>query len=271
MNPTLPNNITAPKTLEQYCVWAVNTLHTDFNEGKSKRIYEVNINNYFNTISRHDFFKALQPEFEKWDEEYYKLTNTHLLMDLYAPPLLQKPYLSAVDKSFRENVLLNKNFPEQPKRGWVSADNLHTYFNDVIRCSIVCKFIDGPEFITERLRTYAETLNLKYRQYTQERDEGYYAYHFYVTFPIKLVNKDWHETDSNVGIEIQVTTQLQEVLRSMTHNFYAQSRLEPDANSSKWRWQFTTNRFRVGYLSHALHLLESIILEARENMNKKDS
>lgn len=265
------NETKSPKTLAEYFAWAVNTLGTDFMEDKNKRVYEVNINNYFNTISNHDFFKGLQPELEKWDAEYHRTTTTHLLMERVVPPLLQKPYSSAVDKSFRVNILWNEEFPKPPKKGWVTAENLHAYFNDVIRCCIVCKFIDGPRFITERLMKYANTAGLGRRQYSQERDEGYYAYHFYVAFPVTLVDKEWQATDSQVEIEIQVTTQLQEVLRSMTHNFYAQSRLEPDEDFSKWKWEFTTNRFRVGYLSHTLHLMEAIILESRDNMRQQDS
>jgi ppGpp synthetase/RelA/SpoT-type nucleotidyltranferase len=184
-------------------------------------------------------------------------------MEKTNPILLQKPYASAVDKSFRVNVLWNENFPEPPKKGWVTTDNLHYYFNDTIRCCVVCKFIDGPRFVTDKLMLYAKNIGLERRRYSQERDDGYYAYHYYVKFPVKTVDRNWQEVESDIEVEIQITTQLQDILRSLTHNFYQANRLTPDDDSSKWKWDFKSNRFRVSYLSHTLHLLESIILESR--------
>jgi hypothetical protein len=63
-----------------------------------------------------------------------------------------------------------------------------------------------------------------------------------------------------------VTTQLQEVLRGLTHTFYEEQRATESRKTSKWKWEVRTNRFRVSYLSHTLHLLEAIILEARDEM-----
>jgi hypothetical protein len=66
-------------------------------------------------------------------------------------------------------------------------------------------------------------------------------------------------------VEIQITTQLQDVLRSLTHHLYEGQRLQSE-ESGKWKWDFASNRFRVGYLSHALHLIESIILDSRDRV-----
>lgn len=266
--------MTAPKTLEEYFEWTQVTLQSDFNDSKSQRIYEVNLNNCFNAISEHSFLKGLQIEVEKWEAEYSTSTSSSLLMEKTPPKLVQKPYSSAVDKSFRFNIIRNDNFPHPPNKGWVTTDNLYFYFNDLIRCCIVCKFIDGPRFITDKLMRYAKALGLERRRYSQERDDGYYAYHYYVKLPVRLVDRYWQEKDSSIEVEIQITTQPQDVLRSLTHNFYEKSRLSPEEDSSKWKWEFTSNRFRVGYLSHTLHLLESIILEsgnelARHSANDK--
>lgn len=260
-----------PRTLSEYCEWALRNLECDFNDPKSQRLYNTNVSHFYNVISEHEFFKRLPTEMERWEAAYTALTKSNLFMDKSGPSLLQKSYYSAVDKSFRENVLRNKDFPAPPKKGWVTTENLHAYFNDLIRCSVVCKFIDGPGFVTDRLMDFAKGLALERRRYSQERDEGYYAYHFYVRFPVKLVNRDWHETESNIEAEIQVTTQLQEVLRTLTHGFYASTRLLASEDSSYWKWDFSSNRFRVSYLSHALHLLESIILESRDQVADQGS
>jgi ppGpp synthetase/RelA/SpoT-type nucleotidyltranferase len=255
-----------PKTIAQYSEWAAVHLGSNFEDPKIRRIYEVNLNTCFNIVSKHQFFLDLQTQLEKWEQEYQALTITELFMDASPPELVLKPYESAIDKSFRVNVLWNENFPNPPKKGWVTADNLYYCFNDLIRCSIVCRFIDGPRFVTDKLMDFAKSLTLERRRYSQERDEGYYAFHYYVKFPVRLLNSNWDELESNIEVEIQVTTQLQDVLRNLTHNFYKANRILPEQDSSKWKWDFKSNRFRVGYLSHTLHLLESIILESRDEM-----
>lgn len=255
-----------PRSLSEYYTWAATALGSDFVDPRAKRIYEVNLRSCFNKVSEHDFFIGLQSQLEQWEREYQSLTNTGLLMASSPPELLLKPFESAVDKSFRVNILWNEKFPEPPRRGWATTANLHHYFNDLIRCSVTCRFIDGPDYVTRCLLAYAKELALERRRYSQERDEGYYAYHYYVSFPVRLLDTDWEEYDAEIEVEIQVTTQLQDVLRSLTHSFYRQDRVASDQDSSRWKWEFKSNRFRVGYLSHALHLLESVIVESRDEL-----
>ncbi len=71
--------------------------------------------------------------------------------------------------------------------------------------------------------------------------------------------------DVNLQVEIQLTTQLQEILYKITHKNYEvlrDQRIEGDR--SAWKWEVKTNRFRAGYLGHTLHLLEAIIMDLRD-------
>jgi hypothetical protein len=129
---------------------------------------------------------------------------------------------------------------------------------------LVCKFLDGPEFLTSRLVHYADGLGLNPRSYSQERDEGYYALHFYATFKVDLLNKEFQAQDSPVELEIQTTTQLQEILKGLTYTYYKESRTQPAKDRSKWKWEYETNRFKAGYLGHTLHLLEALIVQLRD-------
>lgn len=119
-------------------------------------------------------------------------------------------------------------------------------------------------FIAKQLGKYAKSLGLKSRFYSQEREEGYYAYHFYVTIEVPFLDESFKKINSEIEIEIQLTTQLQEVLKELTHQFYQVNRLRSD-NNSKWKWNYKTNGFKLSYVSHTLHLLESIIIEIRDN------
>mgnify|MGYP005993013917 CR=1 FL=1 len=51
-----------------------------------------------------------------------------------------------------------------------------------------------------------------------------------------------------------------------THKFYEKERTSDFQDTGKWKWDFDSGKFKVGYLSHTLHLLESIILESRNSV-----
>jgi ppGpp synthetase/RelA/SpoT-type nucleotidyltranferase len=255
-----------PSSLEEYKEWAKQTLSTDFNNRKIERLYETNLTNIYNAITQHKFFILFSTQASNWQEEYSQKTYSDLFMGSYDPRLVTKPYQSAIEKTYRVNILWNQDFPEEPKKGWVNHQNMFTQFNDLVRGILVCRFIDGPAFVAKKIIGYAKEHKLKYRKYTQERDDGYYAYHVYISFPAKIFDMDWNEEDVSVEVEIQIKTQLQEVLKDLTHKFYEKQRVSIDKDKSKWKWDFSSSRFKVGYLSHTLHLLESIILESREKV-----
>ncbi|MGB3760985.1 MAG: hypothetical protein WBA07_32210 [Rivularia sp. (in: cyanobacteria)] len=253
-----------PETLEDYKSWCREFLNVDFDDEASKNRYEINILNAHLAANNHSFFQLLDRKLEECSDSYEQMTNSELFISPVNFKLVQKTYDSAVDKSFRTNILWNDNFPEEPKKGWVTPINLHSYFNDAVRGYLICRFIDGPRFIAKQLGKYAKSLGLKSRFYSQEREEGYYAYHFYVTIEVPFLDESFKKVNSQIEIEIQLTTQLQEVLKELTHQFYQVNRLRSD-NNSKWKWNYKTNGFKLSYVSHTLHLLESIIIEIRDN------
>lgn len=255
-----------PIDRESYLGWATEVLECDFKSPKVLRIYETNVNNILTSVTQHPFFIGFSAEAAQWQDEYHRKTNSNLFMDSSEPHLCVKPFQSVVDKTFRINILWNKAFPKAPRRGWVNLQNVYAQLNDLVRGSLVCRFIDGPERVARHIVEYASRLDLASRSYSQERDDGYYAFHVYVTFPVSVFDANWNEAAVSVEVEIQITTQLQEVLRSLTHHLYESQRLDVAEPSGKWKWEFTSSRFKIGYLSHALHLLESVIVESRDRL-----
>ncbi|WP_157606194.1 hypothetical protein [Rheinheimera sp. SA_1] len=259
-----------PLTLVDYCAWAEGALDSHFSSQQVVNLYNVNVKSIRTTIEEHEFFQTLVDASGQWCEEYMLENNCELYTSDVIPELVSKPYDSAVNKSFRFNILWNSKFPDSPDGGWITSKNLVSSFNDIIRGCLVCKYVDGPKYVIERLEQHARSLNLDSRSYSQERDDGYYAYHFYVKIPVTLFNIDFTDYESEIELEIQVTTQLQEVLRSITHKFYEKERTSDSQDTSKWKWDFNSGKFKVGYLSHTLHLLESIILESRNSVLKEE-
>lgn len=258
-----------PKNISEYKNWIKATLETDFDDETSQNLFETNLNYAMNVVEEHSFFANLSQRLREWSKSYETNTGSNLLMKEESLQLFQKSYESAINKSYRVNILQNTSFPKKPEKGWVTHKNLFEYFNDLIRGTIVCRFIDAPTFLTKELTKYAESLGLETKFYSQAKEEGYYAYHFYVFIPVKLLNEEFKKFDSKIEVEIQITTQLQDVLKSLTHIQYENDRLKSKKLDNKWKWEYKTNKFKVSYLSHTLHLLESVIVESRDLSKKR--
>lgn len=258
-----------PATIDDYISWAKEYLGVDFNSDYNRKTYDMSVTYVHNEASNHAFFRGIAQFLEASQEDYRKKEKADLFMAKPTVTLLKKSYESMVNKSFRYNVIWNTKFPSVPTYDWVTPDewltpdNWFSRINDSVRTTIVCKFIDGPRFLTERLTEYAAECKLVSRCKSQQKDDGYYAYHFYIKIPVSMIDKDKEVVTVNVDVEIQLTTQLQEVLCQIMHLYYEDIRIRKSSDPSSWKWEFGSNRFRAGYLGHTLHLLEAIILDIR--------
>jgi ppGpp synthetase/RelA/SpoT-type nucleotidyltranferase len=209
----------------------------------------------------HPFFKSLDRTLGAMAEEYGALHGPRLFLQEEPRLALKlKSYDSTVNKSYRLNVLRNANFPEPPRGGWLGPDRWFATIDDIVRSQLVCRYLDGPGFVVERLEQAAAAAGLICKHDSVQHDRGYYAFHFYVTVPV-----DMYADTVPVTVEIQLTTQLQDVVYGLTHGFYEEIRLmeRAEQNRDAWKWEYTTARFKAGYLSHTLHLLEGLIAEVR--------
>lgn len=256
-----------PATIEEYVEWARNTLGVDFESEDCLDAYNMNMTNV-HTFASDSLLNSLHSFVDRIGSEYEKISQSSLFMSETDIKWHKKPYESFLNKSFRQNILWNQNWPNAPKYRdeepeWVTPDNWFLKFNDTVRTMLVCKYIDGPKYFVERLDDFVTTdLKLSCHYDSRQKDDGYYAYHLYIKLPVVLYTGTGL-TKSSVEIEIQISTQLQEVLNKITHSYYEQERISYTANLDTWKWETHTNKFRVAYLRHTLHLLEAIILEAR--------
>jgi ppGpp synthetase/RelA/SpoT-type nucleotidyltranferase len=243
-------------TLEEYLPWlrGVTSLALD----GTARQYEINAIVARDTCQNHPFLTSIDGTLVEVAKEYEERTGAKLFSNARMQ-LLTKSYDSALNKSYRENVIRNKRFPDPPRDGgWLLPDDWFGAFDDIVRCQLICRYLDGPKFVAERLDKAAKAAGLASRYDSVQHDRGYYAYHFYVTIPVDLINAD-------VTVEIQLTTQLQEMVYDLTHGFYEELRIQELAaqRGDAWKWEYRTPRFKAGYLSHTLHLLEGLIAEVR--------
>jgi len=73
-----------------------------------------------------------------------------------------------------------------------------------------------------------------------------------------------------VSLEIQITTQLQEVIRRLLHKYYESRRMDMEEEESKWQWNYRSDEFVANYLGHILHYVEGMIVEVRERQKKEE-
>jgi hypothetical protein len=251
-----------PTTLDEYREWAQATLGIDYDQVAIKTRYESNIQAALNTIQKSSFWQTLPAVLERCNEEHEARTSAGMLMSGEIT-LATKPYSSVVDKSFRHNVLWNRKYPDEPKGGWATPDTWYSAFDDLIRSTIVCKFIDGPEILTTSLTAHATQNILPSIHSARANERGYYAYHHYTTFQVAVADQDWNPHNVDLRLELQLTTQLQEVLRSLTHPLYESARLLVEPRDDKWKWEYNNPRFQTSYLGHTLHLIEAMIIQVR--------
>ncbi len=124
--------------------------------------------------------------------------------------------------------------------------------------------MDGVDFLFSKLETLANELNLPLKIDYEAREEGYYAGHFNVIMQFSIPRIDWDAETITLTVEIQITTQLQEVIRRLLHKYYESHRLSQTKPPKKWQWDYRSEAFTANYLGHILHYIEGTILEVRD-------
>ena len=110
------------------------------------------------------FWQTLCDKSLKEFDERYKLAhdNYPLLISADPPQLCAKSYASFLQKTFRYNVLQNREWPAAPIRGgiqdWLLPSNWMTRINDIIRCCFVVKYLDGVESLMTDVTQLATSL-----------------------------------------------------------------------------------------------------------------
>lgn len=244
-----------------FLVWyRISKLNVEFR----RTLYDMHVSYIASIVQAHPFIRELATSLEIWDKESISISSYPLLMDTDLAPFHQKSFDSFIDKVFRNCLVYNDNFPLAPRRGWITHENFAEKVNDLVRNKITCKFLDGPEITAKKIVLLAEKHGLTAQYSSRNADDGYYAYHVYITFPVAIDTGKGPVVPKRVDVEIQISTQLKEVMYEILHKFYADDRskiFQPD-----WKWDIESLKFKSGYLSHTLHLLESMIVELRNKL-----
>jgi ppGpp synthetase/RelA/SpoT-type nucleotidyltranferase len=256
-----------PQNIEEYKKWLEDVHHLSITR-RTETYYESVATQIAESFSNSLFWKTLLNDFDAMNKEYYMETGYYLFSLEPQPNLLKKPFDSFLLKTFRKNILENSNWPNEPEHGWILPSSWYTQVNDIARTLIVVKYLDGVNFLVDKLHLLLENSGLPFTVDYEAREEGYYAAHVYTKYECEIPRENWDVEKISVKIEIQITTQLQEVIRRLLHKYYEAHRNSPKEMSKKWQWDYTSEEFGANYLGHILHYVEGMIIDIREKQKE---
>ena len=225
--------------------------------------YEATVAKMKRDLEMSHFWQQLTKNLHEHNDQYLIETGYPLLVyPDTVPELKMKPWESFVDKTYRENVVKNRNWPSAPEGNWILPSNWYTHINDILRTMIVVKYLDGVAFLVDKLKSLCGA-NYDHCDW-EAKEEGYYAVHLYRKDEFEIP-AGFDTEKVSVLIEIQITTQIQEVIRKLLWEYYERSRSNIlPSPEIVWQWEWKSEEFMVNYLGHILHYVEGMIMEIRD-------
>ena len=256
-----------PTNIDEYEHW-LNNEH-GVNVQRAENHYNSNLLQIHAGVDGSGALQSLNDSLGVIDEKYRIKTGYSLLVERSPLKLLDKSFTSFLDKTFRGNVVKNTNWPNPPDGGWLLPNNWFTRIKDIVRCLLVVKYLDGVEFTANEIVGLFEEKGQTCEFDLEARFEGYYAAHLSALFPVSITGEDWVSRPANVSVEIQITTQVQELIRRMLHAYYEKRRTAvPSGDRSSWQWDYKSAEFSASYLGHVLHYVEGMIVEIRDRQDE---
>jgi hypothetical protein len=256
-----------PDNIPEYKKWLLET-HSVESQDLSYDHYDAVSTKIKYDFKSSMFWTTLTGKLLEFDQEYLLDSDYNLLLSIDTPELLIKPFSSFMLKTYRKNILNNEDYPNEPNIGWILPNNWYAKIEDIVRTYFVVKYLDGVDFLIGRIKNLCEDLGKECRVDMEAREEGYYAAHVYIMDVFEIPERDWGTKKSKTSIEIQITTQLQENIRKLLHNYYEQRRKMIKRNDIKWQWDYLSDEFSANYLGHILHYIEGMIMEIREKQKE---
>jgi hypothetical protein len=256
-----------PSFPDDYCEWMDRELSFKI-DALTRHNYESVANAIQANFNGSPIWQSVSRNLSRIDDEYRLSTNRNLMMSFAMPNLFVKPYESFLSKTYRYNVLKNDRFPNPPrnhitkKNEWITPRNWYSdeRMNDIVRTMFIVKYLDGVPFFGDHLSHICKTANISEEIKLLAWDTGYCAGHFYVPFSTEVPAEVGTQVVT-ARIEIQITTQIKELLNELTHKEYERSRMVARDSNEKWQWDYKSDGFQVNYLGHIAHYLEGVIIQ----------
>ena len=215
------------------------------------------------------FWGTLCSNLNEYSDQFYGQYKDTLLKERKPPEIDKKSFSSLMNKVYRQNIVDNELYPDPPESGWTTPANWFSKMNDILRTTIVVKYLDGVEYLSNKLETLCkEESNLIDKCHYIARIDGYYAAHLYFKMEFEIAKKEWDTQRVVLPIEIQITTQVKEVIKELLHIPYEKARLKSSSEADAWLWEYDSPEFGTNYLGHIIHYVEGMIVGIRRSKNE---
>lgn len=227
------------------------------------RTLEENCSQWAKEISVGPFWSEASKKVVTWVAEYRSETGGALLARLGLPNFEGKSANRIRGKLYEQRLKKEDfKFEAFPKEGPAIPK-----LNDLVRTRISCQYVDGVEFLANKLVDLADEMELEHERSREGRLEGYFAQH--VNFTENVFYRFGGGTEpSHVICEIQLSTELATRIWETTHLIYEVSR-EKSERAEEWQWNPKDARFISRQLGHMIHLADGLLVQLRENVHQE--
>ena len=271
-----------PKSQEEYIAWYNREFDESLDSGQPEQWYSQVTRSGHQILEESEFWKHLLGTIRLWDHEFRSDNdNFPLLAHELSKEIGVKKFNSAVNKSFRLNVVANKKWPAPPEPSprtaaearednpkdvlrWYGPHNWLTEFSDIFRTRLVASYFDGVRYLADKAKELAERTTLHPPELCLiAQQDGYHAAHLLVHHELTVDDFRTREfVSAPVRLEIQITTDIQVKIITLLHGVYERWRVH--GAPSGWQWDYGSNAFAINYLGSTLHYLEGMMVRARD-------
>ena len=257
-----------PQTIDDYKTW-LDDSHSVEVTRKTTAHFEAVAHKVRDTFQGSPFWQSVVTNLRDVHDRYTLATEYPLFVTAaQAPALVLKPFDSFLLKTFRSNVIDNDQWPEPPPGGWMLPYTCFSDVKDIVRTRFFVKYLDGVEFLLDKLVALANDSGLRSETKYVGGTDGYYAAHLHVTLDFEIPKPDFDTETRPITVELQITSQLQEVIRRLLHHHFERQRQRPPESRYDWQWNYRSDEFATNYLGHILHYVEGMIMEVRDRAAK---
>lgn len=256
-----------PTTIQEYGKW-LKTVHGVEISDRTENHYDTVVSRVREDFGKWRLWTDLLKRMQRLDQEYLAENGFPLWTRPEPPEVVTKPFDSFYLKTYRKNILTNDSFPQPPPGGWILPENWFSAIDDTVRTCFVVKYLDGVEFAVAKIEAMCVSRKIRHSSSFEAREEGYYAAHISVRRRFEIPTQTWDTQQANIGVEIQITTQLQDTIRRLLHKYYEARRAKLASESEIWQWNYESDEFAANYLGHILHYVEGMIMDVRKRQGE---
>lgn len=218
---------------------------------------ETNARTWAGEITAGPFWSSAGVKLDQWRTDYSQKYKASLLGMPGLPEFVgksQESIRSKIARLYRRDIALVDSLFRKPEP---PVPAIH----DLVRTRVVCRYIDGVEYLTGQLEALAQEMQLEPCRSREGRLEGYFAQH--ITFMQDVFYRRGGVTvHAKIHCEIQLATEMSSRMWDASHPFYEFTRECPDAPET-WQWQPNDPRFMANQLGHMIHLADGLLVNLR--------